>query len=113
LEKETTVEGMIQEIDMEPRYENKAPFLILLIENQKTGQRYSVETSPVWFFSHDLHKGEKIRVLGSLVSGEGGRLTIIAREVRCSGETIILRDERGFPNWRGGRHRGRQRGKEL
>ena len=109
---EKQVEGTIRELLFEPRYQNKAPFLILVIEEKKTGETYRAEISPVWFFDYDLHKGETVRVVGSVYSKDDNQF-LIARRLQCGGETFFLRDSRGFPSWRGGqmkragRHRGR------
>lgn len=109
---EKQVEGTIRELLFEPRYEDRAPFLILLLEEKKSGEVYRVEISPVWFFDRDLHAGESVKVVGSLYAKEGTRY-IIARELQSAGETFLLRDSRGFPSWRGGKmkragqHRGR------
>jgi len=111
VDKEITVEGMIQEIIMEPRYKDTAPFLVVLLEEKKTQKLYQVEISPVWFFDHDFHKGENLKVKGSLYSPDGKSLNIIAREVQSRGETLFLRDKHGFPNWRGGKGQMKRRGK--
>jgi hypothetical protein len=109
---EKQVEGTIRELVFEPRYQDKAPFLILVIEEKKTGEIYRAEISPVWFFDYDLHKGENVRVVGSTYSKDQDQY-IIARRLQCGGETFFLRDSRGFPSWRGGqmkrgeRHKGR------
>jgi hypothetical protein len=109
---EKQIEGTIRELVFEPRYQDKAPFLILVIEEKKTGQVYRAEISPAWFFDYDLHKGESVRVVGSAYSQDDTRY-LIARRLQCGGETFFLRDSRGFPSWRGGqmkragRHRGR------
>ncbi len=111
VDKEITVEGTIQEIIMEPRYKDTAPFLVVLLEEKKTQKVYQVEISPVWFFDHDFHKGENLKVKGSLYSSDGKSLNVIAREVQSRGETLFLRDKHGFPNWRGGKGQMKRRGK--
>jgi hypothetical protein len=111
VDKEITVEGTIQEIIMEPRYKDTSPFLVVLLEEKKTQKLYQVEISPVWFFDHDFHKGETLKVKGSLYSSDGKSLNIIAREVQSRGETLFLRDKHGFPNWRGGKGQIKRRGK--
>ncbi|MBP1768171.1 MAG: hypothetical protein H6P98_2286 [Candidatus Aminicenantes bacterium] len=109
---EKQVEGTIRELLFEPRYQDKAPFLILVIEEKKTGEVYRAEISPAWFFDYDLHKGESVRIVGSTYAKDDSQY-LIARRLQCGGETFFLRDSRGFPSWRGGqmkrvgRHRGR------
>lgn len=112
VDKEMTIEGTIQEIFIEPRYKGSAPFVILLLEEKNTRKRYQAEISPTWFFDYDFHKGEKIKVTGSLYL-EGEAQNIIARRLEFKGETLVLRDRRGFPSWSGGqmRQKGRRKGK--
>jgi len=111
---ERRVEGVVQEVLFEPRYEDRAPFLILLLEEKKTGNPFKVELSPAWFFGHDLHKGEPVKIVGSFYAQDNESF-IIARELRTGGETFKLRDSRGFPNWRGGpmKGKGRRRGQGM
>ncbi|UCC41330.1 MAG: hypothetical protein JSV96_07880 [Candidatus Aminicenantes bacterium] len=115
VDKEIKVEGKIQKITMEPRYKNTSPFLIIMLEKKDTREIYKVEVSPVWFFDHDFHKGENLMVIGSLYSTKEKTQSIIARAIRSRGETLILRDKQGFPNWRGGpmKKKGRRKGKRF
>lgn len=115
VDKEIRVEGTIQEITMEPRYKNTSPFLIVKLKDTKTQQMYNIELSPVRFFEQNFYKGEHLEVVGSLYLSGENNLNIIAREVRFRGETLILRDKHGFPNWRGGKMKkqGRRKGKRF
>jgi len=103
VDKEVTVKGTIKEIKMEPLYKNTSPFLIVILEENKTKTIFNIEISPVWFFDHDFHQGEYLVVKGSSYSSEENVQNIIAREVQFSGQTLLLRDRHGFPNWRGGK----------
>lgn len=111
VDKEITVDGTIQEINMESRYKDTSPFLIVLLKEEKTQKLYQVELSPAWFFDQDFYKGESLKVKGSFYSSDGKSLNIIAREVQVRGETFFLRDKHGFPNWRGGKGQKKRRGK--
>jgi len=111
VDKEITVEGTILEIILEPRYKGSAPFLILLLEQDQSKEKYYVEVSPIWFFEQDFHKGETISIIGSRYSGQEGTQNIIAREMRSKGKTMTFRDKRGFPNWRGGQNNRQMRKK--
>ncbi|MDH7513214.1 MAG: hypothetical protein QHH14_09740 [Clostridiales bacterium] len=108
IDTERRVEGTIKQLIFESRYETSAPFLILLVEENRTGNVYKVEISPAWFFNHDLHKGEKVKITGSLYTKDD-TLFIIARQLQVGGETFTLRDSRGFPSWRGGQMKGKVR----
>ncbi|MBA7597330.1 hypothetical protein ES703_04333 [subsurface metagenome] len=111
---EKKISGTIQRIIMEPRYKDASPFLIVVMEEKKTKELYNVEISPVRFFTHDFHKGEKLEVTGSQYSTDGQK-NIIARQIRYRGEIIMLRDKKGFPAWRGGemKQRKRRKGKRF
>jgi len=112
VDKEIKVEGTIQEITMEPRYKNTSPFLVIVLEKKGNHQKYQVEVSPGWFFEYDFHKGENLTVLGSLYTAAENSQNIIAREIRFRGDTLVLRDKHGFPNWRGGKmkRKGKRKG---
>ena len=102
VDSEVRFEATVREIALEPRYQGASPFLVLRVEAVEGAARYDVEISPSWFFGQDIHGGEKVRIVGSLVESAGPVSTVIAREIRLRGETFILRDKRGFPSWQGG-----------
>ena len=114
IDTEKQVEGTILEIILEPRYQDRAPFLILVIKEKNSGELYRAEISPVWFFDYDLHRGESVRIIGSIYVKDE-TLCIIARRLQCGGEIFFLRDSRGFPNWRGGQMKraGKPRGRGM
>ncbi len=111
---EKQLDGIVEQVLFEPRYQDRAPFLVVIIEEKKTAQKYRVEVSPAWFFNRDLHKGEPVKIVGS-VGGKDDDLYIIARELKTGGETFRLRDSRGFPNWRGGpmKQKGKRQGRGM
>lgn len=107
VDREVRIEATVREIVLEPRYKGTAPFLVLGVEESGSAKRFKVEVSPSWFFGQDIHGGEKVKVVGSLAEVLEGVPTIIAREIQLRGETIKLRDKRGFPSWQGGPQRKR------
>jgi hypothetical protein len=107
VDKEVRFEGTVREIVLEPRYKGTAPFLVLRVEDSARAKIVTIEVSPSWFFGEDVHGGEKVKGIGSLSEAPDGALTIMARELQLRGETLTLRDKRGFPNWQGGA-RGRR-----
>jgi len=111
VDKEIRIEGKIQKIAMEPRYNDNSPFLIITLEEKDTKKIYSIEMSPAGFFERDFFQGESLAVTGSLTSSGETETNIIAREVQCRGETFILRDKHGFPSWRGGKGLNSRKGK--
>lgn len=102
LDKEVTLKGKVEQIVLEPRYENSANFLVLIVKSDE-GADYACEISPSWFFTKDFHKGEHLTLVGSLSVDEGGKNHLIARQLKFQGEMMVLRDKNGFPNWRGGK----------
>ena len=75
-------------------------------------ERWVVLAAPAWFWESArlrLAPGDSVAVLGSKTLGADGTLYLVAREIRPpDGEpAAVLRDRRGIPLWRGGRHRGR------
>lgn len=104
VDREVTIKGKILEIKIEPRYQEQVKFLILMIEEDRTGKKFQVEVSPTWFFERDFHQGEHVELKGSLVKENEEKAYVIAREMRCGGEFFILRDKHGFPTWRGRAH---------
>jgi hypothetical protein len=113
VDKEVRIEGTVAEVRFEPRYENRASFLIVRLAEKGTGRIYAVEISPAWFFDQDIHKGEPMKITGSLLpeADPSKPAGLIAREVQYQGEKTIVRDKRGFPSWSGGQmRRGRRRG---
>lgn len=107
IDRETTIEGQVEDLRFEARYEGKAHFLILLVREKNSSELIEVETAPAWFFQTDIHKGEKVRLVGSISEESPGKKVIMAREIKINNRTITLRDRRGFPVWSGGRGRRR------
>jgi hypothetical protein len=98
---ERTVDGTIREVVFEQRYGERSRFLILVTEEKGTGKVFHVELGPSWYFKHELHKGENVEVIGSYYE-EDEISHVIARRLQAGNKTFRLRDDRGFPEWRGG-----------
>ncbi|MCL5884646.1 MAG: hypothetical protein M1377_04800 [Deltaproteobacteria bacterium] len=73
----------------------------------ETGREtYTVLASPKWFWKDlnaELPEGMEIRVRGSKTLGRDANLYIIAQKIRIgsSGRSMDLRDDGGFPLWKG------------
>ncbi len=73
----------------------------------ETGKEtYTVLASPKWFWkdlSAEFPEGAEIRVRGSKTLGRDANLYIIAQKIRIgsSGRPMDLRDDGGFPLWKG------------
>lgn len=78
----------------------------------ETGKEaYTVLASPKWYWKDlnaDLPDGREVRVRGSKTLGEDSNLYIIAQRIRIgpSGRSMVLRDDDGFPRWKGPRTGG-------
>jgi hypothetical protein len=111
VDKETTIEGQIEDFKFESRYEGKGYFLILMVKDKASGQLIEVETAPVSFFNIDIYKGEKIQLVGSLTEDKKqGKKLVLARELKINNQTIVLRDRHGFPAWSSSQGRKRSPG---
>jgi hypothetical protein len=108
VDQEVTISGKVQEVIMEPRNPGSAPFLNVILKENTTGTMYKIEISPAWFFEHDLHQGESLKITGSQVESGEAKL-IMARRVQFRGEMSTVRDKHGFPNW--SRNRGNSKGR--
>lgn len=107
VDREVTIEGQVEDLRFDTRYEGKSHFLILMVRDKSSGELIEVETAPAWFFQTDIHKGESVKLVGSVVEENQGKKLMLAREIRINNRTIILRDRRGFPAWSRGRGRGK------
>jgi hypothetical protein len=70
-------------------------------------EKISVHLGPGWFIENQdikIEPKDKVEVKGSQITFEG-KPAIIAAEVKKGNETLILRDENGFPAWSGWRRR--------
>ena len=72
------------------------------------GEQISVHMGPSWYHSElgmKVEVGDTLEITGSMIN-YNEKQTIIAAIVKTNSDTFVLRDENGFPNWRG---RGRRR----
>jgi hypothetical protein len=101
---ETTIKGAVEEVkSVSGRRGWHGTHLML-----KTGDKtIDVHLGPESFLKgkgFSLAKGDQVEVVGSTVNLRGGE-AVIAREVRKGGETLVLRDEKGIPQWSRSRRR--------
>lgn len=71
---------------------------------------YEVHVGPDWFLNQKkvtFAKGDQLQVKGSIVNETK---TMIAREITKNGETVMLRDQQGFPLWSRGMGMGMRQG---
>lgn len=109
VDREVTIEGQIEDLRFENRYEGKGNFLVLLVKEKSGGEPGGGGNGPGLVLPHRPSQRRKIRLVGSVTEeGKDGRKLVIARELRIGNQTITLRDRRGFPTW--SRGQGRRRG---
>lgn len=98
---ETTLKGTVQEVNtVTGRHGWNGTHLTL-----KTGDKsVDVHLGPASFLKEkgfSFTKGDQIEVTGSKTE-YGGSPTLIAREVKKGGKTLVLRNAQGIPEWSGG-----------
>jgi hypothetical protein len=67
--------------------------------------KIDVHLGPAWYIENQdvkFNTGDKVEITGSRITLQG-KPVLIAAAVRKGGETLRLRDERGFPAWAGWR----------
>ena len=92
------VQGIVQHIDHEDVYGKKSQFLVLSILSDDQ-RPFRVEICPQWFFASDIAVGMKVQVRGSLLDSAEGDAYMIAQQISFQGQSIALRDRKGFPLW--------------
>ncbi|MBN2206004.1 MAG: hypothetical protein JW742_01250 [Candidatus Aminicenantes bacterium] len=112
IDAEAAIEGTVREVIRTPLYQDRQPFIQVVLEDDAQ-ERTLVEVCPAWYADIDFRVGDRLSVVGSLSGAEGAPKSMIARIVEFEDRTLVLRDKRGFPNWRGGTRakQGRRRGR--
>lgn len=97
---ETTVKGTIEEVqELAGRRGGTGTHLILKTDSSTL----PVHVGPSAYIAKkqfSFSKGDQIEVLGSKVS-IAGKETILAREIKKEGKTLVLRNAQGIPEWAG------------
>lgn len=98
---ETTVKGTVAEVNtVTGRHGWNGTHLTL----KTNGKSIDVHLGPSSFLKEKgftFAKGDQIEVTGSKATF-ADTTTIIAREVKKGGKTLVLRNAQGFPEWSGG-----------
>ena len=98
---ETTIKGTVEEVRTVSGRHGWNGIHLMLKAEKKT---LDVHLGPESFLKEKgfaFAKGDHVEVVGSKVSYGGGE-TIIAREVKKDGKTLVLRNAQGIPEWSGG-----------
>lgn len=99
---EATMKGVVEEVQQPTGKTGWAGVHLLLRTGAET---IAVHLGPAAFISgkqFSFAKGDEVEIVGSRVT-YNSKPVIIAREVTKEGRTLVLRDNKGFPAWSGGR----------
>jgi DNA/RNA endonuclease YhcR with UshA esterase domain len=101
---ETTLKGTVEDVKtVKGRHGWNGTHLTLKAE----GKSIDVHLGPASFIKEkgfSFAKGDQVEVTGSKTEYSGAE-TIIAREVKKEGKTLVLRNAQGIPEWAGGYRR--------
>ena len=95
---ETTVNGTVEEVKIVAGRHGWHGTHLMLKTEDKT---LDVHLGPESFLKEkgfNFAKGDQVEVIGSTTPYKGGE-AMIAREVKKGGETLVMRDAQGIPQW--------------
>ncbi|MFH5832659.1 DNA-binding protein [Halalkalibaculum sp. DA384] len=101
-----TMKGEVVDISYNPSKKNAAVMGVHVVVKTDT-ESIPVHLGPVWYLNEQdqLNKGDKIEVTGSRITFNGAP-ALVAATVKRNEMTLQLRDQNGFPVWRGWRMSG-------
>lgn len=109
---EETIEGVVEDIAYVTPVRGRGIGAGVHLTVQKGDAAMLVYLGPQWYLSEQgkaFEKGETVTIVGSRVTIDGTE-AVIAKEVTRGEETFVLRDDQGFPAWRGWRRGGQGQG---
>lgn len=105
LSKIETLNGQVVSVDRYTSRRGLSEGIHLLVSTDQ--ETVEVHLAPSWYLENqdfDIVPEDKIAITGSRIDLDGEQ-AIIARQIKKGNETLLLRDENGFPLWRGNRWR--------
>jgi len=98
-----TIKGEVVEITYNPSKKNAAMMGVHMTVKTES-DTLPVHLGPVWYIEQQesINKGDQIEVTGSRITYNGNP-ALIAATIKRNQMTLRLRDQNGFPNWRGWR----------
>ncbi len=96
---EEIISGSVENINLFAPFKGMARGVHLLVKTN--GELVAVHLGPFWFItkqSVQVAVGDKVEIIGSLVSFDG-QPVVIARKVRKDSGTLKLRNQSGVPLW--------------
>jgi len=100
-----TIAGEIVSIEKVKETKGKYYGIHLMVKTAK--ETISVHLGPEWYIEdleEKLAPGNKVTIKGSRIT-YGAKPAILAAEVKRGKDLLLLRDEKGFPTWRGWKRR--------
>lgn len=98
-----TLEGVVSKVSIQKGYHHH-DFLYLSLIPKKQSIPVQIEVAPLWFVPVPLKSGDRLTVVGARIKVDDQPL-IIAQYLILNKKKISLRDDYGFPLWRGGKRR--------
>ena len=98
-----TIKGEVTNVESTAPMKGMSAGVHLTVKTDKGDA--AVQLGPAWYLDNQevqLAKGDRVEVRGSRVSLDGQKV-IIAADVKRGNDTLVLRDARGLPMWRGWR----------
>jgi sporulation protein YlmC with PRC-barrel domain len=98
--KEQTISGQVVSIETSAPMPGMVLGIQMLVQIDD-GQNTRVQIGPVWYLERqdlDLKENTHVQVTGARAEIEG-QPVLMAREVQCDGQIIMLRDAQGMPMW--------------
>ena len=102
LQTETKMNAIVEEVKLPPKGSEKAVAHLLVKNGTETVDVYLCPMSFLGDMGMSFSKGDEIALTGSKVKQDGADL-ILAREVVKGSDTLLLRDDKGRPVWKGHR----------
>lgn len=102
-----TVRGIVRSFEVQPSQYGTHYGVHLLLDAGT--ESLTVHMGPSWFLGNQdeqIDVGAEVEVVGSRVEIDG-TTALIAREVHRGDAVLVLRDEAGYPVWRGWRRGNR------
>ncbi len=98
-----TIEGEVVEVSYDPSQKNAAMMGVHVVVKTES-ETIPVHLGPVWYMNEQdsLNTGDKIEVTGSRITYDSAP-AIVAATVKKNEMTLRLRDQNGYPVWRGWR----------